>query len=64
MVKEYAKSKLEVPTQELIDFTFTDAMFQEAMQVSLLYPVLLTVISRLLLFLSYMVTLQQHFTPA
>ena len=34
LVSEYAKSKLDMPTQELIDLIFSDAMFKEAMQVA------------------------------
>ena len=33
VASQYVKSKLELPTQELIDLIFSDAMFQEAMQV-------------------------------
>ena len=36
IASEYAKSTLEAATQELIDLIFSDAMFQEAMQVTLL----------------------------
>ena len=41
VVSEYAKSKLEAATQQLIDLIFSDTMFQEAMQV---YPLCMLVL--------------------